>query len=141
MKANLLVPMDGSRYSRRALERALDDAKRRGVVVHVLRVVPPIDDYAMVPAYITRDHRRLMAESARESLDPALARARAARVPCEAHVLWGEVAPTIVRAARRLKCGAIVMGTHGRGATGNLIMGSVATKVVHLAKVPVTLVR
>ena len=141
MKPNLLVPMDGSPFSRHALEHALAEAKRRGGVVHVLRVVPPIDDYGMVPAYITREHRRMMAQTARASLDPALARARAARVACEAHVVWGEVAATIVRAARRLKCGAIVMGTHGRGAAGSLVMGSVATKVVHLAKVPVTLVK
>ena len=128
MNANLLVPMDGSLFSRHALDHALAQAKRRGGAVHVLRIVPPIDDYGMVPAYITGEHRRMMAESAREALDPALARARAARVPCEAHVLWGEIAPTIVRAARRFKCAGIVMG-------------SVATKVVHLAKVPVTLVK
>jgi nucleotide-binding universal stress UspA family protein len=33
------------------------------------------------------------------------------------------------------------MGTHGRGGLANLFLGSVATKVVHLAEVPVTLVR
>jgi nucleotide-binding universal stress UspA family protein len=141
MNASLLVPMDGSPFSRRALDHALSEAKRCGGSVHVLRVVPPIDDYGMVPAYITKEHRREMAERAREALDPALARARAAGVACEPHVLQGEIAPTIVRAARRLKCGGIVMGTHGRGTAACLVLGSVATKVVHLAKLPVTLVK
>jgi nucleotide-binding universal stress UspA family protein len=35
----------------------------------------------------------------------------------------------------------IVMGTRGQGAVGNLLLGSVATKVIHLSKVPVTLVK
>jgi nucleotide-binding universal stress UspA family protein len=35
----------------------------------------------------------------------------------------------------------IAMGTRGMGTIGNLLMGSVATKVVHLASVPVTLVK
>lgn len=38
-------------------------------------------------------------------------------------------------------CDEIIMGTRGMGAVGNLVLGSVATKVVHLATVPVTLVR
>jgi nucleotide-binding universal stress UspA family protein len=33
------------------------------------------------------------------------------------------------------------MGTHGRGAVGSLLIGSVAQRVVHLAKVPVLLVK
>jgi nucleotide-binding universal stress UspA family protein len=35
----------------------------------------------------------------------------------------------------------IVMGTHGRGSVGRLLMGSVATKVIQLADVPVLLVK
>ena len=35
----------------------------------------------------------------------------------------------------------IIMGSHGHGTLSNLVMGSVATKVIHLAKVPVTLVQ
>ena len=43
-----------------------------------------------------------------------------------------------VRAAR---CDLVFIGTHGRSATGNMLLGSVATKVLHLASVPVLLVR
>jgi nucleotide-binding universal stress UspA family protein len=38
-------------------------------------------------------------------------------------------------------CDGIVMGTRGMSAVGNLVMGSVATKVIHLTKLPVTLVK
>jgi len=38
-------------------------------------------------------------------------------------------------------CDQIVMGTHGRGTIAGLLIGSVATKVLHLAKAPVLLVK
>lgn len=47
----------------------------------------------------------------------------------------------IARAARRLKCESIVMGTRGMGTIGNLFLGSVATRVIHLARIPVTLIK
>jgi nucleotide-binding universal stress UspA family protein len=47
----------------------------------------------------------------------------------------------IANLARRLRCDSIVMGTRGMTALGNLVLGSLATRVVHLAGVPVTLVK
>ncbi|MDP1535845.1 MAG: universal stress protein, partial [Burkholderiales bacterium] len=65
----------------------------------------------------------------------------AARVPHETHVVRGPVAETIVRHARSLRCGEIVMGTRGMGDVARLVLGSVATRVVRLSRVPVTLVK
>jgi nucleotide-binding universal stress UspA family protein len=53
----------------------------------------------------------------------------------------GEPAATIARRAAELGCESITMGTHGLGAFGILLMGSVAQRVVHHATVPVTLVK
>ena len=53
----------------------------------------------------------------------------------------GEPATEIVRVAQEKGVDQIVMGTHGRGAVGSLLMGSVAQRVMHLAKVPVVLVK
>ena len=61
--------------------------------------------------------------------------------PCRTHVLHGEPATDIVRVARSEGVDLIVMGTRGMGALGNLVLGSTATKVVHLADTPVTLVK
>jgi len=47
----------------------------------------------------------------------------------------------IVKRAEELGCDGIIMGTQGRGTLGSLFMGSVAVKVVHLTKLPVTLVK
>jgi len=50
------------------------------------------------------------------------------------------VAETIVKYAKRWQCDSILIGTRGLGLTAGLVLGSVALKVIHLAKIPVTLV-
>jgi nucleotide-binding universal stress UspA family protein len=62
-------------------------------------------------------------------------------VPYEKEILIGNIAEVIARRADELGCDGIVMGTRGMTAIGGLVMGSVATKVVHAANVPVTLVK
>ena len=62
-------------------------------------------------------------------------------MPYTAGILIGEIAETITKDASDRHCDMIVMGTRGMGTIGSLLMGSVATKVVHLADVPVALVK
>jgi nucleotide-binding universal stress UspA family protein len=56
-------------------------------------------------------------------------------------VLIGPIGPTIARHAEHLGCDAIVIGRHGKSTVGDLFMGSVAMKVLHLTRLPVLLVR
>jgi nucleotide-binding universal stress UspA family protein len=53
----------------------------------------------------------------------------------------GQVAKTIADVAREEGVGQIVMGTRGLGGVQGLLLGSVATQVIHLAEVPVTLIK
>ena len=53
----------------------------------------------------------------------------------------GPIAETIVAAASAFGADTIWMGTHGRNALANMVLGSVATRVLHLTDVPVVLVR
>ena len=72
---------------------------------------------------------------------PAIEKAKAAGVTFTSQVLIGDIPKSIVSCAENLACDGIVMGTRGMSAVGNLVMGSVATKVIHLTKLPVTLVK
>jgi len=137
----ILVPVDGSPGALRALKHAAAHAPR-GTELQLVNVQPAMPLYGMVRAYMrVPQYKSACGTLAKRALDPALKLARRARVAHRPHVLFGEAGETLADAARRLKCGAIVMGTRGQGAVGNLVLGSVATRVVHLAKVPVTLVK
>jgi nucleotide-binding universal stress UspA family protein len=53
----------------------------------------------------------------------------------------GHAGETIAKAAESGKFDMLIMGSHGHGALGNLVMGSVATQVLAKCDVPVLLVR
>jgi nucleotide-binding universal stress UspA family protein len=139
---SLLVPIDGSENSFRALDYAASHGKYGPVTLHLLHVGPPLDDYGMVGAHLSpQQHAKLMKERAHSILKRATGRVRSAQVECKTHIVIGNVATTVAAQSRRLKCESIVMGTRGMGGIANLLLGSVASKVVHLARVPVTLVK
>lgn len=139
---NLLVAVDRSDCARRALDYAIGQSSHYPIFVHLVYVNLVPVNYENLRAYLSRkENRQFTQRQSREALGPAARKLERAGVAHKASVLWGDVAPEIVRAASRLKCDSIVMGTRGMGAVRNLVLGSVATKVVHLSKIPVTLVR
>jgi nucleotide-binding universal stress UspA family protein len=107
------------------LANAHDDVALRGAGQWVGKQA--VDDY--------------LADLAQAELKDAVAAARAAGVRFETRALRGPVAQTLVDAARELGCGMIVLGSKGRTALKDLLIGSVAQRVAALADVPVTLVK
>ena len=140
--SKILVPMDGSKNALRALDLAMAQVKRDSGQLHVLNVQPRPEHYGMVLAYLDqKQHRQLGHDRATKTLSAAVKRLDRAHVSYEVHVAFDDVARAIVRTARRLRCGSIVMGTRGLGAIGGLLLGSVTTKVIHRSNIPVTLVK
>ena len=76
-----------------------------------------------------------------EALKGAVAACVAAGVPFDVRNERGAPAETIDRIAREDKFDHVVMGTRGLGSIRGLLVGSVATQVLHLVHVPVTLVK
>ncbi len=139
----LLVPVDGSDYAMRAVEHAIKLAAERGPTeLHFVTVYPEPVIYGEIQVYTSPEKMEEGLRKHGEDVQrPALAAAENAGVAHTGEILIGDVAELIARRAEELGCDGIVMGTHGRGAIGALVMGSIATKVVHMAKAPVTLVR
>ena len=75
------------------------------------------------------------------ALKPAEARLAGKDIAYEKVKLVGDPAAEIVRHAAHRGCDLIVMGTHGHTALSNLVLGSVATKVIASTKIPVLLLR
>ena len=58
-----------------------------------------------------------------------------------AHILVGPVAETIAKHAKGSRCDLICIGTHGRTGIAGALIGSVASKVLHISDVPVLLAK
>ncbi|MBK6470093.1 MAG: universal stress protein [Betaproteobacteria bacterium] len=139
----LLIAVDGSAHAQRAIEAAArlqpQTVGLDVVLVHVRDVpiysdqYPPLDAQAVEFA---------LQQQQSALLETAVASAREAgltQVRTQAEV--GLAAKEIARAATALGVDMILIGTHGRSALGGLLLGSVAQRVVHLAAVPVLLVK
>lgn len=135
----VLVPVDGSPSSLRALTLACRRVRERdGGTVIALNAQPPMPPNRFTPAADIRSHQQRMAEEVFLKVERL---ARRQKVPVTQRMVVGLPAETILREAERSRADEIVMGTRGLGKLGGLLLGSVATKVVQLSKVPVTLVR
>ena len=138
----MLVAVDGSRNSMRAVRYVARTIGRlKPVEIHLVNVQEPVDSLEIRRFMLPRDIARLQRRRGVAQLRAARALLDKARIPHQAHALIGRVPVTIVRFARRRRCGTIIMGTRGMTAIANLLLGSVATKVIHLASMPVTLVK
>jgi nucleotide-binding universal stress UspA family protein len=139
----LLVAMDGSDPALRALDFAIREAQASpGGRVHVLVVQPPVRVYGEIDVYVGGEHmREIAAAETRAILEVATGRAAGAECTVIFEQAEGDPAGAVVRRAAELGCDGIVMGTHGRGRLASAMMGSVAQRVVHLAELPVTLLR
>jgi nucleotide-binding universal stress UspA family protein len=120
----ILVPVDGSPEASAALPYAAALATP-GTEIVLLTVVPSATD----------------ADAARAGLATAAQRLRVAGQTVRTEVATGNPARRIVDIAAELRAEMIVMASHGRGAIGRLIYGSVADRVGRESPVPVMVVR
>jgi nucleotide-binding universal stress UspA family protein len=138
----VLVPVDGSEFSDRAVDYLIDLAKGQGPFdVHLLSVQIPIDSGHARMFVSDDDIEAYHRDEGMAVLKPYIEKLDAAGIPHHYHVLVGHVAPTIARFAKEQKFDKVVMGTHGRSGLTQLLLGSVAQNVVRRLKIPVALVK
>lgn len=140
----ILVPIDGAAPAQRALAHVLRIADGREDALIILVNVQSAEtlDVSDVSGVVTASaDRKLAIRRSTYALRDAVGLCREAGVRYETRSELGAIAETIDRLSRQLKADQIVMGTRGHGAVHKLLLGSVATEVVHLASMPVTLVK
>lgn len=108
----VIVPVDGSDCSLRAADYVVGDRAH----------------YAATDGY---DVHRLNAQA------PLVE----AGVPFTSHAEVGHLGEVTAQRADDLACDLIAMGAHGRGTLAELLVGSIATRVINLARMPVLLVK
>lgn len=137
MFERILLAVDGSEHSRKAVPVAGDLSRRYGGEVIVLHVREhEVTWGADIDVETADEALELVDGVVRELKDSgANVRGEVVRVPL------GQTPRAILDLAHDEGVGLIVMGTRGLSDWGRLLMGSVAHKIVHLAEVPVLVVR
>jgi len=141
---NLLVPVDGSEASNRAVDFLLHriDAFKVPVEIHLINVQQPLPYGGRVSSVVGHDRvAQFHREEGMAQLKSAMEKLDAAKVRYHHHIGVGDVPEVIAQYAKEKDCDQIVMGTRGLGTAANLVLGSVATKVIHLSPLPILLVK
>jgi nucleotide-binding universal stress UspA family protein len=140
----VLLPVDGSEASARAtaeLIRMLPWYKQPPAI-ELLAVHLPVPRLPNMKVVVSEE---AIERYYREETDAMIAASRktldAAGVTYRVQKLVGPVAESIVDHAGHIGADMIVMGTRGMTALSNMVMGSVATRVLHLTHIPVVLIR
>ena len=137
-----LLPVDGSAHALNAVRAGIVEARQMQAPVRfiLLNVQSPLskDISRFIDANTLDEYHR---DNAEEALQSTKALLDASGFSYEMRVLLGEPAATIAECARTEHCARIVMGARGLGSVIGLLLGSITTKVVHLASVPVLLVK
>ena len=137
----ILIPCDGSENGLRVMRYAASLAKKLSEVrLELLNVQEPLPQKihaALSEQEIARwqaGESDIILEAARQILD-------AEEVQYKVRSRVGSPANEIALHVHETQCDAIIMGTRGLSPIVNLVIGSVATKVIYLVEVPVTLIK
>jgi nucleotide-binding universal stress UspA family protein len=141
---HILVPVDGSASANRAAAHAVTLVEGRcDAEITLLNVqnqqTLDISDISRVTSVGT--NAEFAADQSKKALSDAIELCRKAQIKFNIRSAFGLVAETIGKIARETAADQIVMGTRGFSPLEGIVLGSVSTKVIQLARVPVTLVK
>lgn len=136
----VLIPFDGSDNALRAVQYAATLAQEKPALeLQLLCVLDPMPLRSHAGLDQAEIDRLYFAE-ATTIMEPARQTLHQYGITCEQHYRVGDAA-TEIAAQVHENIDAVTMGTRGMGQIANFMIGSVATRVVHLVKVPVTLIK
>ena len=145
MHKHLLIATDGFPESDKALAHGLALAKAVSAKVTIATVTEPWTEatYATLPTpSMVRLYEKAAGENAATILDGAKKRADQAGVAFETCHIKDQHAPEgIIKAAKDRRCDLIIVGSHGRGVVGRILLGSTSLKVLTFSPVPVLVCR
>lgn len=138
----IVVAVDGSDNALNAVRHVIKRAAAGDAAekIHLVNVQYPL--HGGVSTFINAAQiKQYHQEEGQKALAPARALLDAEKVPYQHHLFVGEPSEIITRFAAEQGCEEIVIGTRGLSGLSSLLMGSVATKIIHHATMPVVLVK
>lgn len=136
---SVLLPFDGSEFSRNALKKACQLSKVDGCAVTVLYVIPRYEE--MIGFFRTKSIKESLMQEADKIIDAAREIASAEGVTIRTQIGEGAAGEEIVKTAEHLENDLIMMGTYGWRGVNKAIMGSTTERVIMHASCPVLAVR
>jgi nucleotide-binding universal stress UspA family protein len=139
----ILLPVDGSEYSRRAANYVAQHASwlKEAPEIHVLHVHPPLP-YAgaarVVGKAAIKEYQREESEAA---LKVCVKELNALKLQSQAAWVVGDVVEEVSKYVDKNKIDLIVVGSRGRGAVSTFALGSVTMKLLANLKTPVLVIR
>jgi nucleotide-binding universal stress UspA family protein len=140
----ILIAVDGSKGSLDAVQCLIDHADwfRDKPEVHLVTVHLPVPKLPGMGAAVGKSQIQKYYEQEGQALLAAAKRKLdAAGIAYQASVLVGQAAESIVQHAKGKRCDIIYIGTRGMTEIGKALVGSTATKVLHISDIPVLLVK
>lgn len=136
--SGIVVGVDGSAHSQKALEWALNEAKLRQAPLTVLAVIPVAAAiYGFAGRnYMSQDERDKIRKATQEEVDKAVARHGSQAVTV--HTVDGVPSDELIKASENADL--VVVAARGSGGFGKLLLGSVSSQVAHHAHCPVVVV-
>ncbi len=155
MFQNILVPLDGSRFSSHALRYAIDIAHQYKARLVLLRVVEPVTPVSVMSSSIGMEtsasaqmaveeatrQEQINTRHARRYMSKKLHEVTSRGIKTAYHVVTGDPFDSIMKYCKKEHIDLVVMTTHGKSGLKRAILGSVADKVVRDARVPALVIR
>jgi nucleotide-binding universal stress UspA family protein len=136
----ILVPIDNSDPSRYAIKHVIHRYwTGESLEVHLLHVQPRLSGYRH-QGRLPNAQAAFAAERSASALDSAGELLDRAGLPYSAHICSGDPAQQIVRYAESNHFGSIVMASTRLGSISEMLLGSVAAKVLRTSRIPVEVV-
>lgn len=141
----ILMAVDGSEHSERAVQYLIGLIQNGGLLagnaeVHLLNVQPLLPT-RILQSLDREELARYYEEKSDDDSHKAIALMKQAGIAFTFHTLQGDAARTIVSCSQSLGCESIILGSQGKGFLAGIFLGSVASKVIQLSSIPVTLVK
>lgn len=136
----VIVATDGSDYSNKAIDKAIETAKNQGAEIIVVNVA---EDYC--PIGLTEIDcdtiRELVMKESKGIINAALDKFRVVGIEAKGIVEFGSPAETIAEIAKKEKADEIIVASHGKHGAKKFLMGSVTSRLIEVAHCPVVVVK
>lgn len=141
MFSRILVPVDGSDHSHRALETALFLSEKLGAKVTAIHVMEEIPVSYIVSEKLLRETVDAYKRENQLTLSKCSEIATKKGLTIKTKLLQGNAGSTILDFCEKEKYDIIIMGSRGMGKFKELVLGSVSSKVLHHSSCHVLIIR